>query len=125
MKFTPLTEAELLRQTMQIQEGPVDFCIQEANEKISSAGNNMIEMKLKVYDSEGIQALIFDYITPHSQWRIKQLLESVGYADVYEKGEVPANFLVGLNGKAFAVIQKDKKGVHPPKPVIKYYMKNN
>lgn len=122
MNFIPLSDEELAKQRGQLLPGSADFEILYAEESVSKQGNPMIKLQLKVWDSEGKQGLIFDYITNNAQWKIRQLLESVERIDLYGTGELAASQLEGRTGKATIYLQKDKSGKYEDSMKIKDYL---
>ena len=61
-----------------------------ANDKVSKAGNDMIELILTVYGASGLQVDVFDYLLSDDswQWKVRHFCESAGLD--YERGELVA-----------------------------------
>ena len=55
MKFTPMTEAEIVSASL-LEAGEYPFEVLAASEEISKAGNEMIRVKLAVFGPNGQQA---------------------------------------------------------------------
>lgn len=125
MKYNPISEEEINAQRGMLKEGPANFEVIKANDKISKAGNEMIELLLKVWDSDGKEGGIFDYLVSNAQWKIKHFYESIGDSALYTGGEIKSSNLIGSSGKAIIAIQKDLTGKHPDRPKIKDYLKSN
>lgn len=122
MKFTPLDEEALNAQRGILKEGEADFEVMIANDKFSkSSGQPMIELKLKVWDCEGKEGIIFDYLVGNVQWKLHQFLASVGRLDLYESGDVNTDILLGMCGKALLKLQKDKTGKYPDQMRVTEY----
>lgn len=107
MRFTPLSDAEIELKRTGLSPGPATFEIKQAEEKPSKAGNPTIRLVLKVWDHEGREGTVFDYLSSTLSWRIKDFLKSVGLESLYESGEIEPYKLTGLSGKAILFVQKD------------------
>lgn len=122
MKFTVLNEEELAAQRGTLKSGYCDFEVISAKDKISkSSGNEMIELTLRVWDSEGRQAQLFDYLVSSFQPKIKSFFDSIGAPQTYESGEIDANVIVGATGRAKLGIEKSEQ--YGDKPKIRDYVK--
>jgi hypothetical protein len=123
MNFTVLNEAELKAQRGTIEPGECDFEVVVAEETTSKAsGQPMLKLQLKVWDKNGREGFVFDYITADAQWKIKNLCDAIGHSDLYLSGTVHQGSLVGQCGKAMIKIQEDKTGKYGPSPKVKYYI---
>jgi uncharacterized protein DUF669 len=93
------------------------------DDKRSQAGNEMMELVLAVYDREGKDTPITDYIvaTPKMQWKIRHLCEAVGVE--YERDTIPVEDFVGANVRVKVVTQDDAK--YGPQNRIQDYLKSN
>lgn len=107
MKFKVLSEEELADKMGNLSPGKSDFQIFEAEDKVSKAGNPMLALNLKVWDQNGREGRVFDYITANAQWKLKKMLEAVGMEKEYEQGEVDPNQLMGKSGQLTLVMTKD------------------
>ena len=85
-----------------LSEGTGNFEVISAEEKTSSAGNDMLKLILKVWDKDGNVAQVFDYLVGHKQmlWKIKHFCESIGKPQLYSESSpvIKANELLGLSG---------------------------
>lgn len=124
MKFTPKTEEELKKEMVALVKGMADFEIEQVSEEKSSNGNDMLKVTLKVWDQEGTEGKIWDYITTTAQWKLKQLLDAVGQGDKYETGEIHTHELEGKTGKLKIRIQK-ATGEYGEKPAVAEYVKKS
>ena len=125
MKYKPLTDEELNSQRGLLKPGEVDFEVIKAREKLSKAGNHMIELMAKVWDKDGKTANIFDYLLDSQAWKIKHFWESVGLSENYPKGDMEVEALIGLGGKCVIVTQKDETGKYGDQTKIKDYLKKD
>ncbi len=58
MKFTPLSEEEILKEGL-CPDGTYIYQVIKSEEKVSKAGNEYLAFTLKVWDLEGREHLIF------------------------------------------------------------------
>ena len=61
MRVTPKTENEV-RESGLWPVGEYDFEIVSSIEKLSQSGNEMIELKVKIFDEDGKSITLFDYL---------------------------------------------------------------
>jgi hypothetical protein len=124
MKFKPKSEREVSSAGL-FPPGEYDFEIVEATEDTSKSGNDMIVMKVSIFNQEGQRRFVFDYLvdTDGGAYKIRHCAESVGLLASYERGELEADDLVGKAGTCKVGIQKDKTGNYPDKNVINDYFK--
>lgn len=110
--FPVLSEEEIKSASGQLSVGIADFEIFDATHKTSKSGNPMIEIKLKIWDKNGTQGTMWDYLVgiPSSVWKIKSLCIAIGSPAKYEEGSISDEFLVGKSGSCELVEQKDKDG---------------
>lgn len=123
--FTPKTEEEIQKAQL-LEDGDYTFELIQAKFKTSQAGNPMIELVLKVFDNDGSQRIIYDYLLSNHknmEYKIRHFCYSVGLEKEYESGELSElNFMKALSGKARIKTRKDKDGTYPPKNVVQDYL---
>jgi hypothetical protein len=85
-----------------------DILIQEAIDKTSKKGNEMIEADIKVYDNDGKQPVIKHYFVSDYPGMFKKLCAALGLD--YGSGNVPAEKIKGASLQALIKIQEDKTG---------------
>jgi Protein of unknown function (DUF669) len=127
LAFEPFTEEEI-RELNLLPDGIYDFSVKRSDEKLSKAGNQMLELILEVYDQKGKVHTIWDYIVPTSamMYKLKHLCDSVGLSDKYKTGLLDYEDLQGKSGKAKIVIKKGNVnpngGLYPDKNSVEDYV---
>lgn len=126
MNFTPITaeEAEKAKKTGSLWEaGDYGFDVQDALEKTSKAGNDMIELVLNVYNEHGDVKQVRDYLLESIAWKIRSAAQACGLSTEYDSGHLTAMDFVGKSGKLQLKIQKSKDPQYGDKNVVAdYYM---
>ena len=96
MKFTPKTEDELRAEAEKRgawSPGVYDAEIISATEKVSAAGNEMIELLLNVYHpDDGAQRQVKDWLVsvPGGAFKVRHCCESAGLSADYDAGSLDA-----------------------------------
>lgn len=100
-----------------------DFIIAEADDTQSKAGNDMAVIKLKIEDENGREHKIVDYLVSIDSmaYKIRHFAESVGLLAEYEKGDMPADFMLGRTGRCKLVVQP-AKGEYRAKNTVADYI---
>lgn len=117
--FNPMTEKELNSPSL-VEEGEYHFEVLRSFYKISRPGNEMSELKLRIFDKNGkpyfITARLIFSDNRFNLRYIKHFCLSTGIPENYEKGQLPHE-LSGLNGICLIGIQEEKEkeggGFHP------------
>lgn len=122
MRFQPKTEKEVSESGL-LPKDKYPFEVVDAAEGQSKAGNDMIEMKVIVFDGER-KKTIFDYLvsTDSTAYKIRHFADSIGKLAEYEAGNLDADELTGASGFCMVDIQPEKNG-YPAKNVIRDYCK--
>ena len=127
--FTPMTEEQIEASNL-MGNGVYDFEVIKAVRKISKAGNPMAELNILVWDKEGKQHTIFDYLVFSSQAlnikKVKHFCDTTGLSKEYERGNLPEE-LDRLSGKVEIGIQDEQPkmggGFYPKKNIVIDYIK--
>lgn len=135
MRFTPLTDEEIETQRRQLELGESDFEILEADAQTSKAGNDMIVLKINIYDKKGSSGIVYDYLIMYEEngtvpkdkiafahWKTKSVCKSIGKEENYNKGDLEPYMFPGQAGKCITKMQKDKTGKYHDKVVIDEYL---
>lgn len=124
LQFTPKKEEELIDL---LEIGECDYQVYAAERKESkSSGLPMIELRMKIWDKNGQEGIVFDYLmlndNKFSLRKIRHFCYSNGLEDFYENGKLNAFDCLNKSGKCKIGIQKDKMGQYPDKNVIADYL---
>lgn len=119
MKFAPKKESELSTFTL-IPAGIYDCEVMEAEDKISTAGNEMIKVKLGVFDAQGKKHVIFDYLMEKIAYKLRHAAYAFGQGDAYDKGTLEAIDLQGQAAKVKIKIDPAKDGYDAKNVVVDY-----
>lgn len=99
--FSPRSEEEL-QSIKYLEKGDGHFEVVEANVKKSKNDNPMLELRLKAWDCNGKEGIIYDYLMtdmPDLEFKIRHFCESIRMLDKYEKGAFMPADCVGRSGK--------------------------
>jgi hypothetical protein len=102
--YTPMDEAEAMQERFQLlPKGEYDAVVQKSEDKVSSnSGNPMMDMTLTVYDAEGREHTVRDFLvfTKSMMWKAIHFSESAGIIDQYKSGQLCS---IGAQGKSVRV----------------------
>jgi len=98
MKHEPMSDEELAKSGL-MENGVYDFEVISAEEKTSSKGNAMMEIKLNVFEHDGTIRNVRDWIMPQMAKKFKHFHNACGMMDKYEAGNLEANDVIGKTGK--------------------------
>lgn len=121
MQFSPKQESELNNFVL-FPKGDYDFEVIKAHDKTSMSGNDMIELELDIFDSNGNKCRVYDYLLEKIAYKLKHFCDSVGLTTEYEKGTLVADMCLNRNGKCRVDIKHDNTGVYSDKNIIKDYL---
>jgi hypothetical protein len=124
MQFKPKTEQELKDELALnlLPKGDYDFEVLDATDTLSKAGNEMIKLKLRVYDKQGKGVIVFDYLLESMAYKFKHFCDTVGLSSQYEAGKVIGEECIGKAGVLEIIIQEDKTGQYGPRNSVKDYV---
>lgn len=129
MRVTPITSEQADEQSVgdPWPPGEYDFTVSEAVEGTSQAsGNEQIKLTLHVFNRQGQQRTVFDYLSsaPKSQWKVRHFAETVGMVRQYETGEMPVREMLGRPGRCKLRI-KPADGQYSAQNAVNDYVKND
>lgn len=125
MQFTPQSEEEVqANRPGPWPKGEYDFEVIEAAEKQSKSGNDMIELQVTVFNAEGKQKTIKDWLlgTPSTIYKLRHFAYGSGLEQEYEAGTLEASDCIRRTGKVTLRIEKDPNGQYADKNVIQDYV---
>ena len=88
MKFTPKNEDEV--QPLILPAGEYDAFAREAKDKVSKSNNEMIELRLSVWDGQGNETVVYDYLLDAMPLKLRHFCVAAGIEEAYEAGELTA-----------------------------------
>lgn len=129
--FTPLTQEQLDSAGL-AEEGIYNFEVIKSTKKTSKSGNPMAELQITIWDKNGKNHSLFDYLVfsniPLNIRKVKNFCDTTGLVEEYKKGNLPEE-LQGKCGKVSIGIQGNqpnpKGGVYPSKNVVLDYVLND
>lgn len=107
MRFIPVSPEEFKKKAVKLKAGDADFEIIGVEDSETKNKKPMMKVKCRVWDCEGREGVLIDYVTNDSQWKIKQILDSIGASAMYELGDVNEGVLVGRGGKLLLYTKND------------------
>lgn len=119
MKLTPKSEKEVSNFKV-FPKGIYDFEVITAEEKTSKAGNDMIEVRLRVFDAEGNRTTVTDYLMEAIAYKLRHAAAACGLLGSYEQGQLNADNMVGCCGKVVLAVETPVG--YPEKNVVKDYI---
>lgn len=122
MKFTPKTEKEIAEENL-LPAGEYGFEVVDAIPKLSKSGNEMIELKLQIFDSNAdSKGMISDYLLEKLAYKLRHAAEAMGALDKYESGVLHHDDFIGKTGTVKIVIRKDKTGEYADQNSVADYI---
>ena len=121
MNFTPKTEKEIEEANL-LPPGTYDFEIVDALDKTSKAGNEMIELNLRVFDSEGSSRYVRDWLMESIPAKLRHVAYACGLGDKYEAGSLVAQDFLDRTGQVKLVVKKDKTGQYSDQNSVRDYL---
>ena len=132
--FTPLSEKEAMESRHSlIEKGYYEAEIVKATHAVSKAGNDVMNLQIKIWDKNGAERIVFTSLVNHPSmiYKTLHLCEALGISDKYEKGTLSENDLSGktINGYAHVIIKKGTEkpdgGMYPDKNDIEDFVKDD
>jgi hypothetical protein len=124
MGYTPKTEEQLAEEAL-MPEGIYDFEVIDTDDRPSKKGNSMFTLKLCVFDDDGRQRFIYDYMAMGNTFgerKLRHAARSCGLLDCYNSANmVPSDFM-GASGKALIKRQDGTTEYPSPKNVVSDYI---
>jgi hypothetical protein len=90
-----------------LKPGIYDFEVMRAEDQMSSKGNKMIKLKLRVFHDGG-EAHMYDYLVANQEAKVAAYCDSVGKSEQYDAGDIKAEDMAGDCGRAKIGIEDEK-----------------
>lgn len=123
MQFNPEEEQDI-RKAMLLEPGEYDFQVQEAEDKTSKQGNEMIALNLKVYGPDGGTQFIRDWIvytdSAMNRLKLRRFCEAADMLEAYRSGHIDAIDCVGRSGRVKIAIRTDDQ--YGPQNCVRDYV---
>lgn len=99
-QFNPMTEDEAKLAGL-LKPGECDYEVFKAEDRTSKAGNDYLNVGLKVWDADGRQQTVWDILMYKGQMahRLRHFLYSCGMGRNYESGTLSPSDLLGKGGR--------------------------
>jgi hypothetical protein len=80
----------------------------KSEQEVAAAGNDMIKLKVAIYNADGRRRTVFDYLmdTESMGYKLRHCAAATGNLTDYERGELHADDLVGKTGTCKLGIRK-------------------
>jgi len=121
MRLTPMSDEQLAVMNL-LPDGEYQFEVTNAEDTKSKSGNDMIKLTLTVWDAEGRQHTVYDYLLEAMPKKLKHFAKHLGLITKYESGELLADDCIGKCGTLDLIIQEDKSGKYPPRNSVADYV---
>lgn len=118
MKIQPRTEQEIAENKLW-KKGVYGFEVTDACEKTSEAGNEMIELTLRLSDGERTR-LINDHLLDKTPEKTRHACAACGLLAQYESGELSAVDFIGKTGNVSLRIEKGRNGYRDKNMIADY-----
>jgi hypothetical protein len=110
MKVTPFSDEELTKQQEQarmlLEPGEYAFEVIEATDAVSSKGNEMIKLGLKVYRQPAGSRFVKDCVLEKMPHKLKHFAFSTGLGQLYLQGGFNAADCIGRTGRAMIIVEQ-------------------
>lgn len=123
MRYTAHTDESLNKLNL-LSEGTHDFEIVETNDKPSSKGNDMITLKLHVFEDDGTPRIVFDYLGDFMPHKFKHAADACGLTEEYMNGTLTHELFLSKCGKC-TIATQPARGEFLEKSVVKDYVKRD
>lgn len=121
MKVTPKSEKEIAEENLW-PVGEYSFEVLDASDKVSKSGNEMIELKLKVYADDGGHIFVNDYLLDSMAYKLRHASVACNALSKYEAGSLQASDFIGAAGRVKLKRQKSKDPQYADKNVVGDYV---
>lgn len=117
----PMSREDVLKGDI-IEDGIYPFEVLEANDTVSSTGNEMIKLKLKVYMPDNSYRIVFDNLMNAMKFKMGQFCYMANIGDKYESGDFEASDCLNVSGECHIYSQKSDNPKFDGQPAVKEYI---
>jgi hypothetical protein len=107
--FQPKSEDQLNAQRF-LPDGIYPYEVRNAQEKVSAAGNPMIEMEVLVFLPDGRSKTFRDWLTASMEFKLFHFCSYTGLGPKYQQGSFDSSDCIGRQGFCKIGLKKDKNG---------------
>jgi len=101
-----------------LPSGDYEIEIKNVLEKVSKAGNDMLELSICVYGNDGVESKVFDYIVnPATIYKLKSICRCVGFEF---EGTIDEQLLIGKRMLANVSVRPPKDGYAERNEIKRY-----
>lgn len=118
--FQPKSEEEVLNL---LKAGEYAFQVKHAENAVSKKGNQMIKLIISIWDDNGREREITDYLMEAIAYKLRHFCDTVGLEDKYQAGQFDAADCVNRSGKC--KIRIEESDGYPPKNAVQDYVKSD
>ncbi len=128
MRFTPKTADEIASERL-LPDGEYDFEVTQVVETVSTKGNDMLKVFLRVFKPDGSFVLVTDYLMESIMYKLLHFCEATGCEELYHSGMIKGddsgtvNEFTGKQGRLKLGTQKSAD--YPDKNTVKDYIAAN
>ena len=107
MQFQPKTKQEIDDSRL-LPKGEYDFEIVDAEEKTSAAGNDMIELTVRVSNGNGLTRTLTDYVMAQRLAKLYNCCAACGILEKFNCGTLSDDDFPGKRGRLKLVVEKKR-----------------
>lgn len=110
--YEVLTEEQAMQERFQlIKEGVYEAIIASAKDSMSSSNNHMMDMTVRVFDEQGKEHDIRDFLvfTKGMMWKVIHFAESAGLTKEYQSGTLCSEIATGKIVKVKVSVEAGKE----------------
>ena len=122
LTFPPKTEKQLAEESL-MPAGVYPFDVMRAEAKRSKAGNDMIELELRLFTPDNKERALRDWLMPQMAFKLFHFCAYTGLSAQYDAGTLTSHDCEGKSGFAKIAVEEDKSGQFPPKNTVKDYVR--
>ena len=119
MTFEPKSEKEIADGEVW-PKGEYDFEVTDAQDKVSQASNEMIVLRLKITDADGLTRMVTDYLLAKKPRKFRNAAVACGLKIQYDRGQLNGADFKGATGILKLGIERARNGYPRRNAVMDY-----